>query len=841
MLAYGLFLARLNSDSNSITLHNAREYVPGSFRLIRELVDFLTELDKPEYRDVRWVVEEVLSIVNALNLPAIHEDLSFRHRRAISRKVRAADEEEHRLFERDPFIYFYEDYLKAYDAATRKSRGVYYTPPPIVNFIVRAVDDILKESFGIRDGLADNTRVTVLDFACGTGTFLLEVFQKIFENIDGPDSGRADLIVRDHFLKKIYGFEYLIAPYTVAHLKLSQFLKDRGHPLKENERLQVFLTNTLEPIEPQKTLLLPAVTAEVQAAQAVKEEPILVITGNPPYSGHSKNKGAWITTQIAKYREGFPELSKPAQGKWLQDDYVKFIRFAQMKMDGGETKFVDDRGHVQTITMKGVQQGVVGIITNHSWLDNPTFKGMRKSLMDSFSQIYVLDLHGNAKKRERAPDGGEDQNVFDIEQGVAISLFVKGPELERGVWHGDLWGKRLAKYQATALGSKSSIAWARLEPGTPDWLFKPQDVDLRRTYQEFWSIPAIFAPMGDPAPGIVTTHDELAISFTPEEARAKVRQLIATNSEAEARRLWKLCSQSQWSYERAKGELAKLNLSKATVAVTYQPFDERWTIWNRNVAVHRRERVTQHMLMQNISLNLIRKMDIGGIWSHVLTSDRPISHHAVSSKEVNFIFPLWLIDGSAEQKARTVECRENISTDLRTFLISRYDHHYSPEEILGYIYAVLHAPTYRSRYAEFLRIDFPRIPFPKSADDFEALSKLGWALIQAHLLRQLPRKGLARYPVKGDHTVEAVRYSPQEQAVWINKTQFFKPVPQAVWEFHIGGYQVLDKYLKSRKGRTLSLDEINHVGAVADSLAFTIEQMAKIDEAYNKAFSAVDK
>src|SRR5581483_6275147 len=733
MLAYGLFLARLNSDSNSITLHNAREYVPGSFRLIRELVDFLTELDKPEYRDVRWVVEEVLSIVNALNLPAIHEDLSFRHRRAISRKVRAADEEEHRLFERDPFIYFYEDYLKAYDAATRKSRGVYYTPPPIVNFIVRAVDDILKESFGICDGLADNTRVTVLDFACGTGTFLLEVFQKIFENIDGPDSGLADLIVRDHFLKKIYGFEYLIAPYTVAHLKLSQFLKDRGHPLKENERLQVFLTNTLEPIEPQKTLLLPAVTAEVQAAQAVKEEPILVITGNPPYSGHSKNKGAWITTQIAKYREGFPELSKPAQGKWLQDDYVKFIRFAQMKMDGGETKFVDDRGHVQTITMKGVQQGVVGIITNHSWLDNPTFKGMRKSLMDSFSQIYVLDLHGNAKKRERAPDGGEDQNVFDIEQGVAISLFVKGPELERGVWHGDLWGKRLAKYQATALGSISSIAWARLEPGTPDWLFKPQDVDLRRTYQEFWSIPAIFAPMGDPAPGIVTTHDELAISFTPEEARAKVRQLIATNSEAEARRLWKLCSQSQWSYERAKGELAKLNLSKATVAVTYQPFDERWTIWNRNVAVHRRERVTQHMLMQNISLNLIRKMDIGGIWSHVLTSDRPISHHAVSSKEVNFIFPLWLIDGSAEQKARTVECRENISTDLRTFLFSRYDHHCSPEEILGYIYAVLHAPTYRSRYAEFLRIDFPRIPFPKSADDFEALSKLGWALIQAHL------------------------------------------------------------------------------------------------------------
>jgi type I restriction-modification system DNA methylase subunit len=235
MLAYGLFLARLNSDAKLVTLHNAREYVPGSFRLIRELVDFLTELEKDEYRDVRWVVEEVLSIVNGLKLPAILEDLSFRQRKAISRKVRASDEEEHRLFERDPFIYFYEDYLKAYDPATRKSRGVYYTPPPIVNFIVRAADDILKESFGIRDGLASHKRVTVLDFACGTGTFLLEVFQRIFDNIGGPDVGHADLIVRQHFLQHIFGFEYLIAPYTIAHLKLSQYLQDQEHPLHDDE------------------------------------------------------------------------------------------------------------------------------------------------------------------------------------------------------------------------------------------------------------------------------------------------------------------------------------------------------------------------------------------------------------------------------------------------------------------------------------------------------------------------------------------------------------------------------------------------------------------------------
>jgi predicted helicase len=565
MLAYGLFLARLNSGYQPVTLHNAREYVPGSFRLIRELVDFLIELDKDEYRDVRWVVEEVLSIVNGLDLPAIREDLSFRQRKAISRKARAANEQEHRLFERDPFIYFYEDYLKAYDPATRKGRGVYYTPPPIVNFIIRAIDDVLKDTFHIHDGLADYNRVTVLDFACGTGTFLLEAFQRVFDNIGGPDSGRADPIVREYLLKKLFGFEYLIAPYTIAHLKLSQYLNEQKHPLRSDERLQVFLTNTLEPVEPQTTFLLPAISAEVKEAQKVKEQQILVVTGNPPYSGHSKNKGPWITAQIAKYREGFPELSKPAQGKWLQDDYVKFIRFAQMKMDGGEFDFIDDRGAVQTVKMRGVTQGIVGIITNHSWLDNPTFKGMRKSLMETFDQIYVLDLHGNAKKKERAPDGRDDENVFDIEQGVAISLFVKGQNIDRGVWHSDLWGKRQSKYEAAAEATKASIAWTHLAPDAPDWMFKPQDADLGRQYRKFWSVPAVFAPMGDPAPGIVTTHDEFAISFTAAEAQAKVHALLSTASEREARSLFRLCSQNQWSYETAKAELPAINLQDASV------------------------------------------------------------------------------------------------------------------------------------------------------------------------------------------------------------------------------------------------------------------------------------
>jgi hypothetical protein len=342
MLAYGLFLAKLNAgDDDVIRLDNVRRFIPGSFRLIRELVRFLEDIQDKEYRDTRWVVEEILSIVNGLAIESIRDNLSFRRRKAISRHVRAGDEEEHRLFERDPFIYFYEDFLKAYDKETRKARGVYYTPPPVVNFIVRAVDDILKNTFKIADGLADNNKVTVLDFAAGTGTFLLEVMQRIFDNIGGPEAGKAGSVVREHMLKNLYGFEYLIAPYTIAHLKLSQYLKDKGHPLENDERLQVFLTNTLEPIQPQRNLLLPAVTAEVEAAQDVKDKPILVIIGNPPYSGLSKNRGPHATASVEQYKyvDGVHFGEKK---HWLHNDYVKFLAFAQAKMDS-------------------VQEGIVGV------------------------------------------------------------------------------------------------------------------------------------------------------------------------------------------------------------------------------------------------------------------------------------------------------------------------------------------------------------------------------------------------------------------------------------------------------------------------------------------------
>jgi Type ISP C-terminal specificity domain/N-6 DNA Methylase len=836
MLAYGLFLSRLNSGADLVTLHNAREFVPGSFRLIRELVDFLAELEKPEYSNVRWVVEEVLSIVNGLDLSAIREDLSFRQRKAINRNIRASDEEEHRLFERDPFIYFYEDYLKAYDPIMRKSRGVYYTPPPIVNFIVRAVDDLLKDKFEISSGVADHRGVTVLDFACGTGTFLLEVFQRAFENLGGSENARADLIVREHFLKNIYGFEYLIAPYTIAHLKLSQYLKDRGHALKDGERLQVLLTNTLEPVEPQPNFLVPAVSAEVEAAQTVKEKPILVITGNPPYSGRSKNKGPWITTAIDEYMhtrertiEGL-EIRKPLgerNPKWLYDDYVKFLRFAQLKMDGFTFKTAAPDGKVIEHSVPGTENGIVGVITNHRWLDNPTFRGMRQSLMRSFNQIYVLDLHGYVK--ERTPDGSADENVFDIKQGVAISLFVKRPSLERGVWRGDLWGKRLEKYQAAADGTLKNIDWVKLEPSAPFNLFARQDIVIREEYDEGWRLPDVFPTN---VLGFQTHRDDFAVSFSKAEMQQKLKAFADPKvPDDELARLYGLKSNRDWSFSDARAA-ARAGAATTPILVAYKPFDERWSEFSTLTMDYPRRELRQHVAgRHNLCLLAPRQIDVP-IWRHAFVTALPAESCCISSetKSQNYVFPAWTF--GSENKPQ-----ENLSISFREFIDARYEHHYSIEEVFGYIYAVLHAATYRKRYAEFLRVDFPRVPFPKAADDFELISGLGWALMQSHLLNEPQQRGLAQYHGKGNHVVETVRYSPADEAVAINKTQFFKSVSPVIWDFHIGGYQVLDKYLKSRRRRPLSLGEIERISAIAGSIAFTVEQMAKIDKAYTSAFA----
>ncbi len=818
-LGYGLFLAKLNAgEQTAVTLQNAKNYIPVNFELIRELVDFLDELERDEYRGIKWLVEEILSIMNTLDLAAIHEDLAFTKRQG---RFFSPTEEERLLFATDPYVYFYEDFLKAYDQATRKARGVYYTPPPVVNFIIRAVNDILKDTFGIRHGLADRRRVTVLDFATGTGTFLLEVLQQIFGTVS---EGVRAQVVKEHVLKNLYGFEYLIAPYTVAHLKLSQFLLDKGYAMRPGERLKIYLTNTLEPIEPQANFLLPALSREVEEAQQIKDRPILVITGNPPYSGHSKNTGAWITKLIDTYKtvDGKPLGEK--NPKWLQDDYVKFIRFAQWKMEQ-------------------VEEGVVGIITNHSFLDNPTFRGMRQSLMQTFNRMYMLDLHGNTKKKEKTPEGGKDENVFDIEQGVAVSLLVKKKGLSRAVYHADLWGTRKEKYRALLEAEKDSMEWQELQPSTPFYLFIPQDEALREEYEQGWNVTEIFIVNNS---GIVSKRDTIAFHFEKEDLY-KVLDDFYVLEERALREKYNFRDSRDGKISFVKKHIRDYGIKNEYIRLClYRPFDSRWTYHtdkSKGFLGWPVYDIMRHMFSEeNFGLCVSKGKEVSGKWEHVFCTDRIIQHHAVSLKEVNYLSPLYLyaplegekIKGGLFEAADPFEGKErieNFSSQFRAFVDKKYKHRYSPEDILGYIYAVLHSPTYRSKYLDFLKIDFPRIPFVNRRKTFEALSALGWELVQAHLLKAIPQS-LKVEPTPGDFTVEKPAYDPQHERLHINKTQYFSPVPQDVWEFHIGGYQVLDKYLTSRIGRTLTLDEIEDIQNVVSALRFTIDQMQRIEECW---------
>lgn len=618
-LAYGLFLAALNSDKDIVTLRNAPDFVPGSFRLIRELVEFLPLLNSASYTEIKWVVEEILAIVNTMDVAAIHEDLSFHNRKATNRKIQARDEDEWRLFSKDPFIYFYEDFLGKYDAKLKKSRGVYYTPPPIVNFIVRAIDDILKDTFGIQDGLADHKRVTVLDFACGTGTFLVEVLEKIFETI-GPDSGKRDLIIKNHILKNIFGFEYLIAPYTIAHLKLSQYLNERQYQLAEGERFQVYLTNTLEPIEPQKNFTLPELTRETEAAQSIKDKPILVITGNPPYSGHSKNNGINAQASIQNYKfsvetdeTGQLKKVKEKNLKWLGDDYVKFIRFAQMKMDS-------------------VDEGIVGIITNHSWIDNVTFTGMRQSLEKTFDQIFVFDLHGNVKKKERTLDGLKDENVFDIEQGVAISLFIKKNGIEKGFWRQDWYGSRIEKYRKAIEGINLKAIRSN----------KPSLNHAQRSFlKESKSLDEIFLFY---SLGVLTKRDFFVTDFDQQSLDEKFRIFTNKNNHdlmISEKYSLPLKDKDGWDLKLVRSEVKDVEIRN----YNFRPFDFRKLLYHKKLIARPNVRVFSAVGSNRLGLATTRQSNaIGSPFFEAVFAVNTLTDQNYFRRGGASIFPLYLED-----------------------------------------------------------------------------------------------------------------------------------------------------------------------------------------------------
>jgi predicted helicase len=597
---------------------------------------------------------------------------------------------------------------------------------------------------------------------------------------------------------------------------------------------------------------------EANAASRIKQSaPVMVVLGNPPYSGHSANTGAWIKNLLDEYKAGCPELKKPAQAKWLSDDYVKFIRFAQWR--------IEQTGY-----------GILAFISNHGYLDNPTFRCMRQSLMQTFDDIYVLDVHGSSKKKERVPDGSKDENVFDIQQGVAIGIFVKrinGNKKDTAtVRHAHLWGLREiydedaqgnheligGKYHWLAHNELRTTKWKELEADAPFFLFVPQDAELRKEYETAPSIRDVFSPNGDPAPGIVTTQDEFAISWSPSEATSKVDRFLTTKTEDEARSLFRLCSQDQWQYERAKKELNNGGWKDEVTELLYRPFDKRWTILNRNVAVHRRERVMRHML-DGANLALVSaRSNKSQSPDHFFCSTLPTETKCGESTTQSYLFPLYLYpDRVNAQLFDTNEPTDspggrhpNLAPEFVTDFAARLKmafvadgkgdrvKTFGPEDVFNYMYAVFHSPTYRGRYAEFLKLDFPRLPLTSDPKLFRALCDHGAQLVALHLL-EAAASAITDFPIEGNNTVEAVRYAEssadgEPARVWINDKQYFEGVPPEVWHFQVGGYQVANKWLKDRKGRKLTYDEKEHYRQVVAALAATINLMTEIDTAISE-------
>lgn len=847
-IAYGLFAARLH-DSTQATFSRgeALELLPKSNPFLRSLFFYIAGPDLDDR--LRRMIDDLCDIFKAASLHDLLKDFG----RFTARN--------------DPFLHFYETFLAEYNPAKRKARGVWYTPEPVVNFIVRAVDDVLKSEFGLADGLADTSKVTVdwdtgqtdnrgkpvtvkkdvhrvqvLDPATGTGTFLAEVIKLVAGRVQGIAPGQWSTYVEQDLIPRLHGFELLMASYAMCHMKLDMMLTEMGYrPSGNPPRLSVYLTNSLEEGERVEQTLPFArwVSDEAKGANTIKrDQPIMCVIGNPPYSGHSSNKGPWIERLMADYKVS-PELKRPAQAKWLSDDYVKFIRFAQ--------HMIDKNG-----------EGVLGFITNHGYLDNPTFLDMRNSLRQTFDRIYVLDLHGNAKKKEVSPDGSPDKNVFDIQQGVAIIVAVKGrrdakqPKPLAEVRHGDLWGAREGKYAVLWEGKANDLAAEAVSLDNPPWRFKPTDRQLAARYQAGFAVPDLLSQNGRPAPGIVTTHDEFAISYSAAEAAEKVERLLATTSEAEARQHFRLCSQSQWGYAAAKNALADRFWKEEITPVAYRPLDKRFTIFNPHVAVHRRERVMFHMNhRKNIAIAVCRQQRSPGpyvnFWQHEFIAESSLVSNR--SSEIGSSFPLYLYpdDQDLDQSIRVnfdpklyaqirkaagltgpVGVPDPVMVASGAFRTATGDVRPDEVKVFDYIYGVLHCPAYRETYAEFLKIDFPRVPFPPSPEVFRTISEQGEALRRLHLMEPAAI-GETPFPFEGDGDSEVTKPRHENGKVWINDTQGFAGVSATAWGFHIGGYQPAQKWLKDRKGRTLSWDDIRHYQRIIKILDETARIMATIE------------
>ncbi len=834
-IAYGLLSARI-TDPNKKTVDDFAGHMRTN-PLLRNLMEtFLWTGGKNDKTSRVGIdfdelgVAEVMELLDNANMEAVIRDFGDHNPRE------------------DPVIHFYEHFLAAYDKEQKVSRGVFYTPRPVVSYIVRSVNELLRTEFGLADGLADVSTwgemakrnkdltipegvsldqvfVQILDPATGTGTFLVEVIDVIYNTLvkkwQAQGHRNSDVkalwneYVPRHLLPRLHGYELLMAPYAIAHLKISLKLYETGYRFGSEERAQIYLTNALEPAHDFSGVMgfaIPALAHEAQAVNQIKgkQQRFTVIIGNPPYSGHSANKGRWIRNllrgsvgdgRVENYFEVDGSPLRERQLKWLNDDYVKFLRLAHYQIER-------------------TGRGVVSFITNHSYLDNPTFRGMRESLTTTFPLMFLLDLHGNSKKKERTPDGGKDENVFDIQQGVAISLLVKPTETRKHrCGHIDLWGSRErtdidGKYSWLVGNDVSSVTWNPLSPKAPLRLFVPRDEALHEEYEIGWSLTNIF-PVN--SVGIVTARDNLAIQLTARDMEQIVADFAARETE-EARTFYDLGKDVQgWKVRLAQEDVQSGN--GRICPVLYRPFDRRFTYYTgktRGFISRPCTKVMRHVLAgDNLGLISVRQV-AEGFFNHVCAARSIVEFRTtLSNKGGSYFFPLYTYPLETLATVSTVrepnldrEFVEAIGSaihlDFTSDGLGNLDTDFGSEDVFNYIYAVLHSPEYRHRYADFLKSDFPRIPLPDNSALFADLGRTGKHLVSLHLMEVEGTDAHVIFPnTAGSNQVEKVRYTlPKSDLpgrVSINDQQYFEGLEPEVWAFTMGGYRPAEKWLKDRK------------------------------------------
>ncbi|MDP1620880.1 MAG: type ISP restriction/modification enzyme [Bacteroidales bacterium] len=839
-IAYGMFAARLHDTSlETFSRQEASELIPRTNPFLRKLFQYVAGYDLDGR--IVWIVDGLADLFRATDVAELLKNFG------------SATQTQ------DPIIHFYETFLAEYDPKLRKARGVWYTPHPVVNFIVRAVDDILITEFGFPNGLADTSKikikhkevtkatsdqrsklkevevehevhkVQILDPASGTGTFLAEVVKQIYRKFEGQQGIWSDY-VEEHLIPRLNGFEILMASYAMAHLKLDLLLSETGYKPKKEQRFRVFLTNSLEEYHPGTgTLFANWLSTEANEANFIKRDtPVMVVLGNPPYSVSSSNKSEWIEKLTTDYKKDLNERNIQP----LSDDYIKFIRFGQ--------HFIDKNG-----------EGILAYISNNSFLDGIIHRQMRKFLLNSFDKIFVLDLHGNAKKKETTPDGFPDQNVFDIMQGVSINIFVKTGKKKNNelgeVYHSNLWGTRECKYKTLNHEVLTNVNWSKLTLNSPNFYFIKKDFEHFETYQSFISITELFHSNNA---GLATEFDEFVIKDTLSEASRLLDNLTSLNS-SELQVFYGLDVNKLDKIERAIKDIKDNNTK--ILKIDYRPFDIKYTLYtgkSNGIMGRPRNGIMKNMLHDNLALLTCRQQTTS--YFHHSFMSKYISERcsvSLQTGEVNYIFPLYLYSEASSQQTigQTGERVPNLNLNIVKKFESKINYGYIeddticvdipdgtdgifyPINILDYIYAVLHSPSYREKYKEFLKIDFPRIPYPKDGHTFDQLVDLGSELRQIHLLESpVVIKYITQYPAGGSNEVEKVLYDNGN--VYINVTQYFANVPRVAWEFYIGGYQPAQKWLKDRKNRVLNFNDIQHYQKIIVALTETDRLMKEIDK-----------